>query len=148
MNKNMDIHLRVTEEEKRILNEIAKELRTDITKYMLRRAFQSEYTLIEIKENQELGSVICKLGNNVNQIARGINVITRNYIDSQEIGLNQEDVDDLKKLILEFKNMLDDVKSILEEYSQLKKQSMSSVLKIEKKNMNIKTLNIEYEEEL
>ena len=44
--------------------------------------------------------------------------------------------------------MLDDVKSILEEYSQLKKQAMSSVLKIEKKNMNIKTLNIEYEEEL
>ena len=140
MSKTSFIYLRVSPEEKEILVNIAKELHTDISKYMLQRALREDYTVTNVNEQPEIGSDICRIGNNINQIARGMNVLLKNYVDSKEIGLSAEDVEDLKRILTEFRDSLDKAKEVIEKYGDEKQSTLNKVMKVERKTQKLQSL--------
>ena len=140
MSKTSFIYLRVSPEEKEILVNIAKELHTDISKYMLQRELREDYTVINVNEKPEIGSDICRIGNNINKIARGMNVLLKNYVDSKEIGLSAEDVEDLKRILTEFRDSLDKAKEVIEKYGDEKQSTLNKVMKVERKTQKLQSL--------
>lgn len=100
--KNKDIHIRITESDLNYLKQLCKHYNCSQTILITELIRRGEYTQLNYEGLDEFMCMFGKIGNNINQIARALNIIKKEgYMTDNQY----EEIIDNFKSIKEFYNL-------------------------------------------
>lgn len=92
MGKEKDLHIRMNEDDFHFLSELCelhKCTKTELTTELIRRG---DYTVLNYDGIQDFNKIFGNIGNNINQIARALNIANKNGLFSQEQYMYIQDI--------------------------------------------------------
>lgn len=95
--RNIQQIIRLTEQEKRILNEKAAECKLSINEYVIQLIVKGYIIIQDLSALSELATEINKIGVNVNQIARQVN--TNGYAEQADLQLMKQMLEQINHLM-------------------------------------------------
>lgn len=104
--RKIQVKIRTTEEEYRILKEKAEFCNLSLTQYLLKIGIEGFIVIQDLKTLSELANEIYKVGVNINQIARKVN--TSNVVMDKDMEIIKSKMNDIKDMMHEVidKNIL------------------------------------------
>lgn len=125
--KNNQFNFRLDDEMQLFLENVSKELDCTISSYIRNRIYSPEYVYVHLEYNKDLENVLTQMGNNINQIARKLNVLLKTFNETDELKNN---TDGLTVLLESIRLSLNENKKVYEEFMQTKKEVNKELLKI------------------
>lgn len=125
--KDKRIYCRLDDDLKLFLENVSKELDCTISSYIRNRIYSPEYVYVHLEYNRDFETVLTQMGNNINQIARKLNVLLKTFNETDELKNN---TDGLIVLLKSIQSSLDENKNLYEEFMQTKKEANKELLKI------------------
>ena len=99
MQKNQKINIRVTENEKKKIEEKAKRCNMTISKFMISSCLKDK--IVIVNELDKVGTELRRIGNNINQLTRLANEKITTVIDLKELRMEVNNIWQLLKQLVQ-----------------------------------------------